>query len=314
MMSVAGKPDAAVQPHASKPANANALPEKPVQFTLWHLFVAITWLSVALGMALASGCAGISAWLALSSVFALYLGARRGHGGWILAGLAGLVVAAWMIALLAVTHPREVARKVSCTNNLRNIALALTQYHDAYGTFPPAYIADSDGKPLHSWRVLILPFLEQQLLYQQYRFDEPWDGPNNSKLHGTALKIYSCPAHPEKQPKTDTDYVVVVGPQTMWPGEKAIKMADIKDGTSNTLMVVEVHNSGIHWMEPRDLHVTQMPLAINPPRGQGISSAHQGGANVTFADGSVRFLKNDLSSESLRAALTRSSRDRWDLP
>ena len=84
---------------------------------------------------------------------------------------------------------------------------------------------------------------------------------------------------------------------------------DFTDGRSNTILVVEVHDSGIHWMEPRDLHVSQMPLAINPPRGQGISSGHVGGANVAFADGSVRFLTNEIAPQTLRAVLTRSGKE-----
>src|SRR6478735_1777869 len=83
---------------------------------------------------------------------------------------------------------RTHARRASCANNLHSIAIAIQQYNDNYGCYPPPFIADADGKPMHSWRVLLLPYLEQKALHRQYRFDEPWDGPNNLKLHNTRLK------------------------------------------------------------------------------------------------------------------------------
>src|SRR5687768_16011634 len=107
---------------------------------------------------------------------------------------------------------------------------------------------------MHSWRVLILPQFGRKDLYDQYKFYEPWDGPNN-RLLGPALKrVYSCPSDNTKQP-TETNYVAIVDPGTAWPGVKAMTYSDFKDGTASVLHVVEVHNSGIHWMEPRDLHV-----------------------------------------------------------
>lgn len=209
----------------------------------------------------------------------------------------------------AIQGARGAKNRVACTDNIRNIALALQQYHDSHGSFPPPYIADAKGKPMHSWRVLLLPYLDQRPLYKQYRFDEPWDGPNNRQLHDVILKLYSCPARPTNQSATDTSYVAVIGPKTTFRETGLVRLADILDGTSNTILLVEVHNSGIHWLEPRDLDIHQMPLAINPPQGQGISSAHNHGANVAFADGSVRFLTNDTPPATLRALLTRSGKE-----
>ena len=76
------------------------------------------------------------------------------------------------------------AQRAECSNNLRQIAIALTNYSSVHGCLPPAYIPDKNGKPKHSWRVLILPFVEQKALYKRYNFDEPWNGPNNRKLAG----------------------------------------------------------------------------------------------------------------------------------
>jgi Protein of unknown function (DUF1559) len=288
---------------------------QPFQYTLRQLLLVIVVCSFGLALVFHWGLAGFVVCYGSICMAALCYGAYRERldllaGGAIMFLFALYFGSNWLNAF---GHGIS-GRKSSCANNLHNLTLALQQYHDTFGAFPPAYIADANGRPMHSWRVLILPYLDQTGLYSDYRFDEPWDGPNNRKLHDVVLKVYSCPSRPEKQPKTDTDYVVVVGPQTMWPGEKCTTFADIKDGSSTTIMLVEIHNSGIHWMEPRDLHVTQMPMVINPPRGQGISSAHVHGAQFGFADGSVRFLTDNLPPETLRGALTIEGGEKETLP
>ena len=155
-----------------------------------------------------------------------------------------------------------------CQNNLKQIALALLNYHQANGCFPPAYIADKNGKPMHSWRVLILPYMEMNALYNAYDFTEPWDGPKNKKLLATALQGYVCPSDPNAYAPgaTQTSYVAVVGRNAAWAGEKSRKLGpvDFPGGASNTIMVVEVANSGIPWMEPRDLSLD----ALASGRGQ----------------------------------------------
>src|SRR5262245_44041648 len=164
----------------------------------------------------------------------------------------GMVAVLFMSPLFlpSLDHGPGPARRMQCSNHLKQIGLALQNYHDVYQSLPPAYIADRKGRPMHSWRVLILPFIEQKALYDRYNFNEPWNGPNNSKLHNEIVHVFSCPSRPDKQPRTETSYVAVVGPQTMWPDDKTVGMAAALDGTSNSIMVVEVANSGIHWMEP----------------------------------------------------------------
>jgi prepilin-type processing-associated H-X9-DG protein len=205
------------------------------------------------------------------------------------------------------------APRSQCKNNLLQIAIALHNYHERFGSFPPAYIADENGRPIHSWRVLILPFLDLQPLYNLYRFDEPWDGPNNWPLADRFATIFSCPSDEHSGEKDDpktTNYLAVIGPETVWPGDRPTSISEISDGTSKTILVVEVANSGIRWSEPRDLHVTQMAPTINPKAGQGISSRHKGGATVMMCDGSARFLSDSLPVEKLRAMLTAHSGDK----
>ena len=226
--------------------------------------------------------------------------------------VACLLIFASLMCLLPAVERYGPARNTQttgsrCKNNLRQIALALQNYYDAYRALPPPYIADENGQPMHSWRVLLLPFIEQQGLYQQYKFDEPWNGPNNSKL---ALEVawwhpFMCPADPK--PSGDmTNYVLVVGKNAMFENGRSTTFADVTDGLSNTIMVVEVANSNIHWMEPRDLDFETMSLIINASQnGDCISSQHTNGAHVAFGDGRIVFLNNYLLPETLRKLIDR---------
>jgi prepilin-type processing-associated H-X9-DG protein len=283
--------------------------QRPFQFGLKHLlalpvvvagfFALAAWLGV-----------GPAVWLLLASLSALGMCFRRTRA---VGCTMGLLLLAHLCLLPMRSTGRGAARRAVCSNNLKQIVLALHNYHDVHGCFPPAYIADENGRPMHSWRVLILPYLENPDFYNQYRFDERWDGPNNRKLAKIRMAVFNCPSDHE-EPSTMTSYVVVVGPDTAWPGSKPTNLDDFADGPSNTILVVEVKNSGIHWMEPRDLHVVQMAPGVNPKAGQGVSSNHSGGANVAIVDGSVEFLPEDTSADVLRALLTIDSGEKvdWD--
>ncbi len=156
---------------------------------------------------------------------------------------------------------------------------------------------------MHSWRVLILPFLQYCDLYQHYDFSEPWNGPKNSLLAQRMPHVYRCPAAPEGN-SAATSYVAIVGPATAWPGSKCVRFQDIKDGTSDTILLVEVADSTINWMEPRDMSFDRAVLGVNVDRRRGIGSHHRGGANVCLADSTGRFLPDSISPAGLRTLLT----------
>jgi prepilin-type processing-associated H-X9-DG protein len=209
-----------------------------------------------------------------------------------------------LIALLlpAVQAAREAARRAQCSNNLKQIALALHNYHDVYKTMPPAYIPDENGQPKHSWRVLILPFLEQQSMYQLYDFDEPWNGPNNSQLASMMPDVYRCPSAPPGA--MSPAYLAISGAGSIFNNGDGSSLSEVTDGTSNTLMVAEVEGVPFNWMDPRDLDLSTMNMAINSAQnGTAISSHHPGGAQAAFADGSVRFLAETLDPNTLRLLL-----------
>jgi hypothetical protein len=214
----------------------------------------------------------------------------------------GVTVFAVVLGILAwwVRGLLQDARRAQCSSQIKHLAYALHNYHDVYRVFPPACTHGPDGKPWHSWRVLILPFVDEPALAKKYRFDEPWDGPDNRKLHATAIPLYRCPMEHRRVPASTANYLAIVGPGTAWPGAESMVLDDFTDGTSNCILLIEVANSGIHWLEPRDLKLEDLPLVVNPKSGKGISSNHVRGAHVCFADGSVHFLPNDLAADTLR--------------
>jgi len=212
-----------------------------------------------------------------------------------------------LVALLlpATQAAREAARRAQCTNQLKQIGIAMHNYHDTYRCFPPAVITDEDGEPMRSWRVAILPFIEQAPLFDQYDFSEPWNGPNNRVLECAFPDTYRCPD--DTAPASlETSYVMIVGEGTTGgePNE-AVKIASVKDGTSNTILAIEVAGSDIHWMEPRDLTVEEAVSFITNPGATGLLHVHPGGVNVLMADGSVRFLPESTDPETVRLLLTR---------
>src|SRR5262245_3643318 len=181
---------------------------------------------------------------------------------------------------------REAATQTACQGRLNQLCAALDSYHQVHGHFPPAYIVGPDGKPWHSWRVLILPYMEGQEVYNQYRFDEPWDGPHNRLLADKIfLKIFQCPSVPEYGTAIHTNIVAIVGDGTAFPGAEWTQLSDFRDGGKHTILLAEYRNTDIHWMEPRDLDASTMSFRFDDPAAPSISSPHRAGPAVVFADG-----------------------------
>jgi len=179
----------------------------------------------------------------------------------------------------AIGRAREEARSAQCECKLAQPALALHNYESMYGTLPPAAMTDANGKPLLSWRVVLLPFMEEETLYKQIKLDEPWDGPNNRKFNTLRPSIFVCPSHIHRAVEGTTDYVAVVGPRTLFPGGgRAKSRADIRDDPASTLMVVESMNCAVNWMEPGDLEWNRMSFRVNDLSQPSISSEHHIGS------------------------------------
>jgi len=220
-----------------------------------------------------------------------------------------VIIIVLILLLLPVLQPSGHGIRPMIRNQLKLIGLALHNYHDDYGTFPPAYVADENGRRLHSWRVLILPYLgEQQAqeLYEQYDFSEPWNGPNNVKLVTQRPNIYGYPG--QKGDATVTAFAAIVGKPCVFRGTKPVAIKDIRDGTSNTLIAGEAVEAGIPWTKPQDVEFDQFTHWGDPA---GFSSdVVVGGAYALFADGSVQPISSDKFDEkTTRALFTRAGGD-----
>lgn len=198
------------------------------------------------------------------------------------------------LLLPAVQAAREAARRAQGSNNLKQIGLAMQNHADVFKQFPARAIY-KEGEPLLSWRVKILPFVEQNELYKQFHLDEPWDSEHNRQLIAKMPPVYANPVLDAKLTAAGmTDYLAPVGPNTAFNGEEGLGFAAFKDGTSNTVMVVEANaDRAVIWTKPDDFEVD----ADNPLGGLG--SIHPGGFSALFADGHVQFLSSMLDPKVL---------------
>jgi prepilin-type processing-associated H-X9-DG protein len=210
--------------------------------------------------------------------------------------ISGVLVA---LLLPATQAAREAARRAQCTNNIKQIMLAMHNYHSANNSFPRD-ITDKDGKPLLSWRVTILPYIEQAELYNKFKLDEPWDSPHNKELLKEMPPTFKCPDRVKAEPFTTT-YRGFVGAGAIFETGQDIGIASVTDGTSNTIAVVEA-SEAVPWSKPADLPFDQQAK----PSLHGAGSSHPGGFNCGFADGSVRFIKNSVSAAVFQALITRN--------
>jgi RNA polymerase sigma factor (sigma-70 family) len=211
------------------------------------------------------------------------------------------------MAVPAVQKTRVASRRMQSVNNLKQIALAMHNYHDAFGRFPPQALTDNNGKPTLSWRVAILPFIEQDNLYRQFKLDEPWDSEHNKKLLEKMPPIYA-PVNARTKEKYQTFYQAFAGKGTVFePGEK-ITFANITDGSSNTLMVVEAADP-VPWTKPEDLPFDpEKPL---PKLGGEFPDL----VVAAFCDGSVHIIeKKKLDDKLLRALITRNGLENVNPP
>jgi prepilin-type processing-associated H-X9-DG protein len=199
---------------------------------------------------------------------------------------------------------RQSANRMQSANNLKQIALAMHNYHDTHGHFPPQAIYSTEGKPLLSWRVLLLPYLEQDALYKQFKLDEAWDGPHNVKLLAQMPKLLADQDVNTMEPVTV--YQAFVGPGAFFEGTKGLQMpAEFPDGTSNTLMIIQA-GKPVPWTKPEDL-----PYDANKPVPK-LGGHTPGGFNAAFCDGSVRFLSQKIQESVLRALITRNGGETID--
>jgi tRNA A-37 threonylcarbamoyl transferase component Bud32 len=206
---------------------------------------------------------------------------------------------------------QQAANRAASANNLKQMAIAMQAAHDSYSYMPPAAILDPrTGKRLLSWRVALLPFIEQQPLYKQFRLDEPWDSPHNLPLLAHMPKTYQLPGAAAQA--GHTFYQVFEGPGALFDTKPAIlggpfgaqgpRFVDITDGAGQTILIAEAARA-VPWTAPEDL-----PYDPKEPLPK-LGGAFKGGFNVVMADGIVVFVRSGVSEKTLRAAITPNGGD-----
>lgn len=235
--------------------------------------------------------------------------AALGIGGVFAAVLVWLFIA---LVLPQLENSSQSAELLRCSSHLRQIGVALLAYHDDHGTLPPAVLLDKAGTPMHSWRVLLLPYLGEQALYDRYDFDQPWDGPDNLLLLSSMPGVYASPSDSGAVASHATSYLAVTGDGTAFPAQGPVSLAMIADGTSETGLIAESSGSSILWLEPEDLRITRMQFYIPAAAARGLRCAHAAGPHVLMADGSVKQLRPTAPSATLQALFSIAGQEAID--
>jgi prepilin-type processing-associated H-X9-DG protein len=225
---------------------------------------------------------------------AIAMGRPGGRGaavaGLVLGGIGTLFTPILLIALLlpAVQKVREAASRMNDQNNLKHLSLGVHNYESSNGALPPA-----DGNL--SWRFHILSYIEQDGVHRAMNPNEPWDGPTNKRFANMQIKAFVSTSDP---PDTvETRYRVFVGPGTLYePGKKPMRRADITDGTSNTIFMVEAGTT-VPWPQPKELDYDRNGAL------PALGFPHRNGFNVAMVDGSVRFISDKVSPDVLRGGI-----------
>jgi type II secretory pathway pseudopilin PulG len=219
----------------------------------------------------------------------------------------GAVILIVLLMLLpAQRSAREAARRNSCMNNLKQISLALIHYESANGAYPPAYTVDAEGRPLHSWRTLILPYMEQQALYDSIDLTKPWDDPANEHAYNAMPEVYRCPSDPtDNADKHLTTYLAVVTPDSAIRTADSLSFAEIP-APSETLLVIDAAPSqATHWMSPVDAD-EEVLLNVDPD----LKRQHSGDIWLAaYADGHASVLSGMIDPKALRAMITATADD-----
>lgn len=231
-----------------------------------------------------------------------FMGVKRHWSHWFWRAAAFLVLAIVVCvgigyATRKIRHEtREIRHESMCKSHLKQLSLALENYHVRHERFPPAWTLGSDGKPWHSWRVLILPELGEQELYDAYRFDEPWNGPHNAQLAKRMPAVFGFPG------ESDAKFLAVTGQYTAWPSHLSSSLGEFWNGTSNAIMLVESADSEVNWLEPRDIPLEQAMKQRNALAAPRLAGRYEKTA-VVMASGELHSLRESLEDRTLSRLL-----------
>ncbi|BBO33250.1 DUF1559 domain-containing protein [Lacipirellula parvula] len=225
--------------------------------------------------------------------------------------IVGLVIA---MLLLSMGDAREAARRNSCRNNLKQIGLGLQMYANVHGHYPPAYTTDAEGNRLHSWRTLIVPYMEDWEGYRSIDFTKPWNDPANAKAANAVMECYQCPSVAFDDPKSPlTTYLAVVTPESAIRAANSRTPDELEKVAANALLVIDApKENAVHWMSPEDVDETALfgMFAGDEPKSQHPIDSFL----ALFADGHTQLLSKQTDPNSLRAMTTISAEDDGAIP
>ena len=208
----------------------------------------------------------------------------------------------------AVWKIRQAAERLTTENTMKQISFAMLNYESTNGRLPLAYmlvdVPPGHRQPGMNWRVALLPYIEEGMLYNQFNPQETWDGPTNRLFNGQQLRVYQFPKDP---PSNQTYFQVFVtapgkSPHSLFnhptdvPND--VRLGEVKDGAANTIMVAEAATP-VPWMAPQDLLFD--PAGPPPSLGSHLKQ----GAVVGLGDASVKFVPPSMSPATLKALITR---------
>lgn len=240
-----------------------------------------------------------TAWLLIAGVFVV-------RAKWRIAVAMATVLAVGQFLYPAINPALPAIHRTDCQNNLRKLTQAIHEYESVHGHFPPPYLTDAEGTPIHSWRVILLPFLGEQELYDQIDKNRPWNDPANIPFHDQMPQIYGCPAvrYQSRWYTTGntTAYVVVTGRETAWNPERQTGFNQITDGVSSTIAIIESERHRAPWMSP------EAPDFVSFVESIDFTDPHSGSLSYSTFDGSAHSLYDNEYSH-IELMLTASNGD-----
>jgi len=190
-----------------------------------------------------------------------------------------------------------------CSENLKRIGLALNAYHKVHNAYPPAVVYNSEGRAMHSWRVLLLPYLGHASIYDMYNIVEPWNSETNQSLFIMMPEVFSCPSSKRKHGEGKTDYVALIGHNTLFDPQSTVKSADVRDEPDESLAIIELSGSSIQWTEPVDLEIDKTIRGPDDVIG-GVGPCHSDRFNVLCVSGKTHSLPGSVDQKVFRALAT----------
>lgn len=236
------------------------------------------------------------------------IAASRKHARWLIGGVLGAFILIGVLTL-AVNFGGTGLRQLQanryrgeCMKNLEKIAKAMNAYARDYGSYPPPATVAADGTRLHSWRVLILPYLGYDELYNQFKLNEPWSSPTNQALLFEMPDIYRSPNQVMVN-GGEASYYLITGAGTLFPPTGPLGPGNVIDDPTKTLLLIETAlapQSTSQWIEPGDIDIS----AISFGPGGSVGGNHVGGATTATVDGRAHWLRSSLEPAVLKALIT----------